>query len=226
MVAVDLVAEEHLVIGSKNVLSAEQIQKITQAVVKAEKGTKGEIVPMIVSRSSVIGHLPFYITFILFSLVTIALLESSVVWIRLWWGLPLAGVFLVCSVFGFILSRVSVVQRWLIPAIDEDTQVWNRAHSEWAFSRIQRTKERTGILLYVSMMERKAIVLADEGIAKHYPPNTWQEVIDLLTMHLRQGEWTEGFEKAIQRCGEILKTHLPATDNDTNEISDRLIIKN
>lgn len=216
-------------IGNKKFLSEDEIVKITNAVVKAEQGTRGEIVPMIVGRSSTIGHLPVYIAFMLFSIILVLLIESPSPhlshYLSLWYGLPVVGLFGVCWVCGYILSPIQIIQRWLIPNQDEESQVWNRARSEWAYNKLQKTTERTGILLFVSMMERKAVILADEGIAKHYPEKTWQDVIDLLTRHLKKGEWVEGFETSIDRCGEILKTHLPATENNINEISDRVIVK-
>lgn len=224
-VAEVLVVEDHLVAGKKEFLSTEQIQKISQAVASAELGTSGEIVPMIVRRSSSVGHLPIYITVVLFSVAIVGLVETKIEWLNAWWGLPILGVFLVCAASGYILSGIDAVQRWLISAVDEETQVWNRAHSEWAFSQIRKTKARTGILLFVSIMERKAIVLADEGIAKHYSAETWNEVVTILSGHLRKGQWTEGFERSIHRCGEILKTHLPAGPDNTNELPDRIIFK-
>lgn len=225
VVVVVSAGEGRPVIGKKEILSPDQIKKITQAVIKAEAGTSGEIVPMIVNRSSAIGHLPFYVALILFSLSAVALFELKSNWLHLWWGLPIGLLFLGCLVGGFVLSQFHSIQRWLIPAIDEETQVWNRAYSEWAVSHVRKTKARTGILLFVSVMEKKAVVLADEGIAKHYSQETWQKVIDILSQHLRKGEWTEGFERSIQLCGDILKTHLPADTENINEISDRIIIK-
>jgi putative membrane protein len=213
------------VTGSKKFLTDEQIKKITSAVIKAEQNTSGEIVPMIVGRSSTIGHLPTYIAFVLFSIFLVTLIEWPPQWMDRWFGLPLIGIFILCWVIGLLLSQVTFVQRWLIPNNDEETQVWNRARSEWAFNHMQKTQLRTGILLFVSVMERKAVILADEGIAKHYPESTWKEVINLLSAHLKKGEWVDGFEKSIQRCGEILSAHLPASASNVNEISDRIIIK-
>lgn len=229
MAAADLVAEELLVIGKKKFLSEDEIKKITDAVVRAEQGTRGEIVPMIVARSSTIGHLPIYIALMLFSIILVMLIDWPPLWLsdylNRWHGLPLVGLFAICWLCGFILSYVPSIQRWLIPNSDEESQVWSRARSEWAFNQLQKTKERTGILLFVSVMERKAVILADEGISKYCPEKTWQEVIDALTTHLKKGEWALGFETSVHRCGEILKANLPAAEPNKNELSDRVIIK-
>ena len=233
---VDLVVEERPVTGKQKVqskadgfaahfLTHDQVMKITQAVVSAEKGTRGEIVPMIVQRSTPIGHLPLYSTVIVFSLFLLVLLEWQPWWLLIGWGLPLVAALLIALVAGFLLARWPVLQRALIPAHDQESQVWQRAHCEWAMSKIQKTQERTGILIFVSVMERKAIVLADDGVAKFYNEDTWKEVVQILGQHLSKNQWTEGFQKAIARCGEILKKHLPSGATNPNELDDAPIIK-
>jgi putative membrane protein len=206
-------------------LTSEQIAKVTAAVRAAELKTQGEIVPMIVKRSSATGHVPHFAFLLLLScsLVSLIGLENWYPLEQRW--IILIVVVLVCFAAGLALAPLTIVQRWLTPDWDMQEQVWRRAQSEWAAKKLQKTKERTGILIFVSVMERKAIVLADEGIAKHYPRETWQQVIDKLGEHLHRGEWVTGFEQAIQLCGEILAKHLPAGDRNPNEITDQLIIK-
>lgn len=233
-VAVDSAGEELPVTGkptsqanafAEHFLTHDQVFKITQAVIDAEKGTRGEIVPMIVQRSSTIGHLPLYSSLIIFSLCLLVLVEWQPWWLLIGWGLPLVAVLFVSLFVGFSLARWPTFQRWLIPVLDQDAQVWQRARSEWAMSKIQKTESRTGILIFVSVMERKAVILADEGIAKFYPENTWKEVIQNLGHDLSKDRWTEGFQKAIGRCGEILREHLPNDIGNPNELHDAPIIK-
>jgi putative membrane protein len=206
-------------------LTHEQVLRITQAVMQAETQTQGEIVPMIVSRSSTVGHVPFHLSVMLLSLILVFAVEIEPWWFfEFKWESILISV-LLSALLGWMLSRLDFVQRWMIPFDDQESQVWQKAQSEWAKNKIQKTKARTGILIFVSIMERKAVVLADEGIAKHYPQETWIEVVELLSSHLKKNEWGLGFEKAIARCGEILKKHLPAGAHNKNEISDEIIIK-
>ena len=207
-------------------LSHEQILRITNAVVQAELKTTGEIVPMIVSRSSAVGHLPLQCGLLILTTLLLLIFGFEPTWFFFWKWKSLIVLILLSFGAGYLLSRFNFIQRWMIPDKDEEAQVWQRAQSEWAANKIQKTANRTGILLFVSVMERKAIVLADEGIAKHYPAETWKEVVELLTSHLRQGDWAMGFEKAIEKCGEILSKHLPAGPKNPNEITDHLIIKN
>ena len=86
------------------------------------------------------------------------------------------------------------------------------------------TKGRTGVLIYVSFAERFAEVIADEGIYKKVPPSTWEDVVGELTNHLASGTTTEGFIRAIERCGKILAKHFPPGKVEYNELPNHLIV--
>ncbi len=206
-------------------LSSDQIAKISASVKQAEMKTQGEIVPMIVGRSSAIGHIPFFAFLLSLSCALVGFITFEHLWPVEHHWIILIAIVLACLALGIIAAPLKPVQRWLIPDWDLEEQVWRRAQSEWALQKIQKTETRTGILIFVSVMERKAVVLADEGISKHYSEDTWKQVVKSLSEHLHRGEWAVGFEKAVHLCGEILQKHLPASDRNPNEICDELIIK-
>jgi putative membrane protein len=212
---------------AEKIILKEEIARITAAVREAESKTSGEIIPMIVSRSAAVGHVPYQCFLLILSSSLLLLLgwPSWWAWPHTWQAGALIGLTLVSFAAGFVLARIQFVQRWLVPDADEEAQVWRRAQAEWAQHKMEVTKSRSGILLFVSVLERRAVILADEGIAKRYDPATWQEVVSLLTGHLRRGEWAIGFERAIERCGEILATHLPSSADNPNEYRDELIIR-
>lgn len=207
-------------------LTHEQILKITQEVVKAEQQTRGEIIPMIVARSSAIGHVPYYCFLLILSLILLTALGLEPWWFFEWKWWSLLASMVISGAVAWPLSLLPWIQRSLTSAKDQEAQVWQRAQTEWSQHKLQKTADRTGILIFVSVMERKAVVLADEGIARHYPQETWTEVVGILGSHLHRNEWVLGFQMAIAKCGDILKKHLPAGAKNPNEISDHLIIKN
>ena len=206
-------------------LTSDQIKKIAEAVSGAEEHTVGEIVPVIVSKSSTIGHVKWILTG--FLTVVFITLESFYLHhrggIQSDWLLPAA--FLLAYGVSIGLSRLLWFQRVLTANEDEIRQVHDRAELEFYRAQIKKTSRRTGILIFVSVMERRVVVLADEGIAAHYPQETWDEVVALLVGEFKKGKIFDGFEKAIQKCGEILQTKLPATHHNTNELANSLIIK-
>ena len=90
---------------------------------------------------------------------------------------------------------------------------------------LHRTRDRTGVLLYVSVAERRAEVFADDGIHAKAPPEVWGEVVDRLIGGLKRGAPADGFVAAIERTGEILAAYLPPRDDDTDELANDLVTR-
>lgn len=206
-------------------VSDEDIQKISQAVQRAEEQSNGEIVPVIVKRSSSIGHIPLTLTLlILLLLVTVEIPYGDMLWVKPWvYAWPLLVV--VIYYFSYLLAKLNWIQKILVPERDEVDQVHQRAHLEFYLNRVNKTKSHTGILIFVSVMEKKAVILADQGISSKLPPETWDTVLAKLGEQLGKGNWGFGFIEAIESCGHHLKTHFPQQEPHNNQLSNQLIIK-
>lgn len=206
-------------------LSEQQIAEISNYVKASEQKTMGEIVPVIVRRSSQIRHVPVVVALLL--LVVFLLVESSMtdflfVWPgQLWWPV----VFGVAWGLGLLLSKFRWVQRFFIPDADEIEQVLRRAQLEFFINRVDKTKEGTGILIFVSAMERRAFVWADGAVSEKVPAEEWDRIVDEMTGRFRQGDWFLGLKEAISDCGVILSKHFPSQKENPNELSNSLIVK-
>lgn len=205
-------------------LSPADVEAISEVVKKAEQNTSGEIVPMVVHQSSMLWHLPRFLTVCLFNIVTLAVVgfyEHLTV-------KEISGIFIGGLILSFGLSywlaKWPWLQRWLNQEGAEE-QVRSRAMTEFTHHHLSATKQRTGILLFVSVLERKAVVLADRAISEKLAPEVWQEVVQLLTQGLQERQWVKGFSVAIEKCGQILATHFPAQGSNPNEIANHLILK-
>lgn len=206
-------------------LSDSDIKNIGNAIHSAELNTSGEIVAMIVRRSSTIGHIPLLLTlaftvlFLIFEMGGYILNWSHVPY----WIWPFAVLlFYFVSVF---LSELAVLQRWLTPKSDQAEQVMRRAQLEFFTNGVNKTKRSTAILIFLSIMEKQAVVLADEAIAKKLPQNTWQDEIDVILTAIKQGHLGDGLVQAIQQAGQDLQQQFPAHKKNENELSNELIIK-
>ena len=73
------------------------------------------------------------------------------------------------------------------------------------------TRERTGVLIFVSLGERMAELIADEGIADHVEPHVWDRAMAALTEGLKRGEPAAGFAAAVGLCGDVLAEQFPAS---------------
>jgi putative membrane protein len=210
-----------------------EISEISEAVGLAEANTLGDIVPMIVRRSSAVRHVPV----VLALSFTLLFLGVEIMGLNGWylsdllpmfyshWTMQLA-LLVVLLIISWGLAHLPAVQRMLTSDADEIDQVEKRAQLEFFLQRLNRTHRHSAVLIFVSVMERRAVILADEGLAKKLSPQIWSEVLKPLSELLGQGKWNEGLQDAIRRSGELLKTHFPAPKGTTaNEIGNQLIIK-
>ncbi len=85
-----------------------------------------------------------------------------------------------------------------------------------------KTRERNGVLVYLSLFSHQFSVLGDRGIHEKVGLDFWRDVVHLMETAFAQGRFVEGLEVGIQRIGEKLKTHFPWTPGDVNELSDEI----
>jgi putative membrane protein len=210
----------------EKIIDSEGLERIHQAVVRAEEKTCAEIVPMIVRSSAASGHVP-WILFLLILLIAWTslpwLIERSPWDISDWiWDV---AAFAVTAALTYALSSLDFFKRLLTPSHDRAIAVDRRAMHEFHHSRISATEHSTGILIFVSLLERRAIVLADRAVAEKFPETTWGPVVQALLSKTKAGDFTGGMCAAIEHVGEKLKTVLPARADDKNEVDDLLIVK-
>ena len=100
--------------------------------------------------------------------------------------------------------------------------------SLFVFNRLKlnETKLRNGVLIYLAVKDRKFAILGDEGINKVVEDGFWNDVKDMMLSHFKEGRFAEGLEEGIQRCGEKLKTYFPYQSDDINEIPDDISYEN
>ena len=100
-----------------------------------------------------------------------------------------------------------------------------QAFQEFYAQGLHRTRLGTGVLLFVSLFERRVIVLADEGIDAKVDAAFWEGVDAAVLDGIRRGSLRDGLVDGIRRVGEILETDFPPPDDDVNEIPDRVIVR-
>lgn len=199
---------------------AEQ-ERIRDAVVAAESQTAGEIVPMIVTSSD------RYTEVELLGVITGLFIGMIAEW--LWsdpWGSHFFNLWpIIGATLGFLLCRIPFVKRRLT-AIDRVTEaVHDRCLAAFTAHGLHYTRDHTGILILVSLLEHRVEVLADRGINLKVEPGTWDEIVRNLTAGIKSGRASDAFCTAIARCGEILAAHFPRQNDDDDELPNRLLTK-
>ncbi len=92
--------------------------------------------------------------------------------------------------------------------------------------KLNETKLRNGVLIYLAVRDHKFAILGDEGINNVVGQDFWNDVKDLMLSHFKENRFAEGLEQGIQRCGEKLKTYFPYQSDDINEIPDDISYEN
>ena len=122
-----------------------------------------------------------------------------------------------------------LVQLWqplrlaLVPGPLKHKRVRARAVTSFKIGAERRTHGRTGVLIYLSLAEHRAEIVADDAIAAKVSPEVWGAAMATLVGEIRAGRPGAGLVGAIGQVGAVLAEHFPRADEDTNELPDRLI---
>ena len=112
---------------------------------------------------------------------------------------------------------------WLVLPPIKTSRTLGRAVNLFKVGAERRTHGRTGILVYLSMRERRAQIIADEAIASKVSPETWGEAMAAMLVHIKDGRVADGMIAAVEQVGIVLAEHFPRAEDDVNELPDRLI---
>ena len=203
-------------------------ERISRAVQQAERVTKAEIVPMIVPASALYREAGYRTGLMLALLALAILLTIEIHWLPWGWHAGNAGWLLLAVVaaygFGQWLGRVPNVIRFVTSRERMAHKVTLRAEQAFYKHGLHNTKGRTGILILVSLLERRVHVLADKGINDRVPAGTWDGLVNGIVDGIRNGQAIDAICAAIAKCGYILAQVSPAGSGaNPNELPDTLI---
>jgi putative membrane protein len=212
--------------------------RISAAVSAAERNSDGEIVTIVAPKSDSYHDvgLQYAVLAMLLVLPLLALMPQA--WVD--WGLGLfvgwngvAERGLVMWLLFAALAAMFLLVRYalaymplrmaLTPASTKNRRVRRRALELFRVAAEHKTKGRTGVLLYVSLAEHRAEIVADQAIHSQVEPDVWGEAMAALVERIKAGQPGEGMALAVEKVGEVLARHLPPTHDNPNEIPDRLI---
>ena len=211
--------------------------KVSAAVEAAERTTAGEIVTAVAARSDAYHDAALHWA-VLAMLGVLAALAARPDWALAMWGLvgdrwttPPAGaslaVGLVLATLAFLIVRFALA--WqplglaLTPGATKTRRVRRQATMLFRIGAERRTRGRTGVLIYLSLAERRAEIIADAAIHDLVAPDVWGEAMRLLLADVRAGRPGDGLAAAVAAVGRVLATHFPRAEDDVNELPDRLV---
>lgn len=211
---------------------------VAEAVTEAESATSGEIVAVLAERSD--GYTDVALLWAIGAAFTAMSVFAAFPrpFLDLWdagfggWGHEWTTGELASMVIGLGLLTflaVLLVQQWqplkfaLIPAPTKTIRVHNQAVRQFKVGAERRTTGRTGVMIYLSMREHRAEIVADETIAAKVSAEVWGEAMGDMLAEIRRGRIAEGLAVGIRDVGFVLAQHFPRGSDDENELPDRLI---
>ncbi len=206
--------------------SEANLEAIRRATGEAEGRTSGEIVPVVVGacddydeaawKAAAFGAL-------LAALATGIVHSAGGFWLGmpwLWITTPAA----VGAAIGFLLARLwPNLRRIMVSPQTLDLRVGRRARQAFLDEEVFATTERTGILIFLALFERRVVVLGDEAINRAVDQHEWQDIVDHLTRGINSGRPGPALVEAIRECGLLLEKHgVEIRPDDIDELADGL----
>ncbi len=193
--------------------------RIADAIAAAERRTSGEIVAVLSGESASYMHVPFLWAGLIALIVPWPLIYLT------WW--PVQWIYLAQLAVFLLVLLLTLPRRVrfaLVPGDIKRLRAHRRAVEQFLVQNLHTTTGRTGVLIYVSVAEHYAEIIADTAIDAKVEKGTWQAIVDGLTADIGAGRAGDGFVHAIERSGELLAQHVPPGSRDPNELPNHLIV--
>lgn len=215
------------------ILTKTEEKAVAEAVAEAERSTGGEIVTAIIPESDDYAFWELFASVLVGAIVFSALTFFAgaidrVITTHLWvveaWMLPVVfGVIsMIAGTFFYVLSQIPVIDRIVVPRLVMVDAVGKRSRRHFMESGVYDTVDRTGVLIFISVLERRVELIADRGITTVVSQDRWESIVAELSAGIAAGRTGEALVKAVGSVGEVLSQHVTRRRDDTNELDDGL----
>lgn len=216
-------------------LTTEALEHIRKKVQETEAATTGEIVIAATPQSSKYSFWELFAAVLLSAAVFAVFLPFTDritdwmynhYWQISFWYLP-AFYGIMCFAIialGFYFANIPAIDRLVIPRAVQHGVVTNRAFRFFTESGAYCTMEHSGILIFISYLEKQVRIIADKGISEKINQELWNIIADGLAEGIGKRDAEAAVCDAIEKCGELLKEHFPAHKENPDELSDGMII--
>ena len=200
-------------------LRADGKAALSRAIVAFEARTGAELVIVVEPRAGHYLHVPLAFA-CLAALATLAFLLYGEPSFALHWFLidPVA----VALATAYLTSTWSALERLVTPAARRDAWVLRAARAAFVARHVCDTRARTGVLLYIAVGERRAVVLADLGVRQAVPAELWSPACAAIDAAVRRGEPASALPPLLVALADLCAEQLPRHTDDENELSDEV----
>lgn len=200
-------------------ITPDERRRISHAIAAAERRTSAEIVCVLAQNSVGSATLPVLVA---------AFAALAVPWLLVaLTSLTVQRILLLQLLLFLVLLAIACapsVQVLLTPRRTRRALAHRLAMDQFRQRGMAQTTDRSGVMIFVSLAERYARIIADEGIARHVRQEEWQTVVNALIAHTKEGRIGDGFIVAIDLCADKLSQHFPRSASDRDELPDRIYL--
>ena len=200
-------------------LDAAERDLVAACVRRVEMNTAAEIVPLIAPSSS--GYSRAALAAAVACGLLLAVAAGVFLELAHWEFVALFGVGLFAG--QVLCNLVPALRKPFLSQREMAFEVDEAAHLAFLSHEIFDTRDRTGILIFVSVYERRVRILADSGIAAKVPQETWDQVARDLVAGIRAGKRADALCAAIERCGVLVAEAFPRKADDTDELPNLIV---
>jgi putative membrane protein len=192
--------------------------RITDAIRAAEAKTSGEIFCVIARHASDYRLVP-----LAWAAVLALVVPAPLIFLTLWPALVIYVVQLAAFIAAALVLSLPPIRFRIVPRSALHRRAHAAAMRQFFAHGLHQTENRTGVLIFASVAERYAEIIADAGINAKVTPQVWDKAIAALTVSIKEGRPGDGFVAAIEQCGAVLAEHFPPGALNRDELPDKLV---
>ncbi len=206
-------------------IQTEELEQIAETIKTIEAKTDAEIITVIANKSSTTKHVKYLLYLIVITFVHLVFSTLDYYFLIEPDAFLMALTYLLAIPLSFLLSHYNFIQRLLTPKCDQKFQAESQAEREFYVQRLYMTKNKTGLLIYVSLLEKQVIVLADEKITEKLPKDSWQGMIQLIIKGIKNKSLKDGLVDALENISTKLFENFPNEEQNPNELPNHVILR-
>ncbi|WP_024465871.1 TPM domain-containing protein [Treponema pedis] len=212
-----------------------ELNGIKTAVAEAEKKTTGEIAVAAIYQSDSYMFVELLIAFCTAIVSFFVMLAfSNKIWnfleTKFWLPHParltaFIGLgMLIVTAAVYALLNIPAVDRLVIPNKLKNRRIYARALQHFVESGVYKTADRTGVLIFISVLEKRVFIITDSAVKEKIPQSEWQRICKIITDGLRAKQTANSVIAAVKECGKILSASFPNKQTNPNELADGLVL--
>jgi putative membrane protein len=192
--------------------------RIAEAIGAAEAKTSGEIFCVVAHQSSDYRLVP-----LAWAAALALLAPAPMIYLTLWPASVIYLVQLVVFILAALALSLPAIRFHIVPRRTQHERAHTEALRQFFAQGLHQTEKRTGVLIFASLAERYAEIVADAGINAKVTPQVWDQAIAALVAGMKEGRPGDGFVAAIAQCGAVLTEHFPPGALNRDELPNRLM---